>query len=243
MSLVNRKKRNGAELADATRSANLFKGDDAKVEQLCQRLKKSPAEVIRQLVSEALIHRELSTRESEAAVGINQQAIDGLLSERLRPVLQELHDLKGCMRELGSTTGDQQPSTTPQAHVIAEQLLKELNTRLYAIYDQIEAHHSKFIEVAQILHRRTECAERWSQGAYALNGNTFTWMWAMLDLLQRYVVVPQLNAMDPEADALKIVETEIEASCAVATKKRNRLERRLKVPKDAKVKFLSAPHE
>ena len=136
------------------------------------------------------------------------------------------------------------PSTAgPDATFALHHHVKETNRCLSEIFHQIEDRYSDSVRIAKALNDRQERAERWSQGAYVLAGHSFNAMSAILDLLQRYVVVPQLKAMDPEADALTIVKTETEASCATATAKRKGLERRLKLPKDGKIKFLSAPHD
>lgn len=245
MSLINRKKRHDAELAEATSSTNLFKGDYAKIEQLCQKHNKKPAEVVRELVNQALIQQELSERHSADAAGIDHHVIDALLKEQLGPILQELQDVKGCIYELASVPLNDQSSTTssgPPAEFIQEHL-KETNRWLSDIYDHTEDRHSDFVRIAKLLHDRQERAERWSQAAYVLAGRSFNSMSALLDLFQRYVLVPQLAAMNPQADAEKIAKTETEASCAAAVTKRKSVERKLRLPKDGKIKFLSSPHE
>jgi len=45
--------------------------------------------------------------------------------------------------------------------------------------------------------------------------------------------------MSPQGDAVKTAHAEVEASTAAAAAKRRGVERRLKLPKDGKVKFLS----
>jgi hypothetical protein len=245
MSLINRKKRHDAELAEVVSSANLFKGDYAKVEQLRQKHNKKHAEVVRELVNQALIQQELSERHSADETGIDHPAIDALLKEGLAPILQELQDVKGCMQELASVPLKDQSSTTmsgPLAEFIQEHL-KETNRWLSDISDHTEDRHSDFVRIAKLLHDRQERAERWSQAAYVLAGRSFNSMTALLDLFQRYVLVPQLAAMNPQADAVKDAKAETEASCAAAVTKRRSVERKLRLPKDGKIKFLSSPHE
>jgi len=236
MSLINRKKRHDAELAEVVSSANLFKGDYAKVEQLRQKHNKKHAEVIRELVNQALIQQELSERHSADAAGIDHPAIDALLKEGLAPILQELRDVKGCMQELALMRVE--PPSTGSGPDAAEHV-KETNRCLSEIYDQIEGRHSGFVRIAQLLHDRQERAERWSEAAYVLAGHSFNAIFALLDLFGRYVLVPQLAAISPQADAVKIAKTETEASTAAAAAKRKGLERRLKLPRNGKVKFLS----
>jgi hypothetical protein len=240
MSLINRKKRHDAELAEVVSSANLFKGDYAKVEQLRQKHGKRHAEVVRELVNQALIQQELSERHSADADGIDHPAIDALLKEGLAPILQELRDVKGCMQELALMRVE--PPSTDSGPDAAEHV-KETNRCLSEIYDQIEGRHSDFVRIAQLLHDRQERAERWSQAAYVLAGRSFNSMTALLDLFQRYVLVPQLAAMNPQEDAVKMAKTETEASCAAAVTKWKSVERKLDHPKDGKIEFLSRTHD
>ncbi len=245
MSLINRKKRHDAELAEVVSSANLFKGDYTKVEQLRQKHGKRHAEVVRELVNQALIQQELSDRHSADAAGIDHPAIDALLKEGLAPILQELQDVKGCMQELASMSLRDQPSTAtsgPLPEFIQEHL-KETNKWLTEIYDHTEDRHSDFVRIANLLHDRQARAERWSQAAYVLAGRSFNSMTALLDLFQRYVLVPQLAAMNPQEDAVKIAKTETEASCAAAVTKWKSVERKLDLPKDGKIEFLSRTHD
>ena len=117
--------------------------------------------------------------------------------------------------------------------------VKETNRCLSEIFHQIEDRHSDFVRIAQLLHDRQERGERWSEASYVLAGHSFNAIFALLDLFGRYVLVPQLAAMSPQADAVKIAKTETEASSAAAAARRKGLERRLKLPKNGKVKFLS----
>jgi hypothetical protein len=145
------------------------------------------------------------------------------------------------MQELALMHAEERPSNGNSgllAEFVQEQV-KQTNRLLSEIFDCIEGRHSSFVRVAQLLYDRQERAERWSQAAYVLAGRSFTSMSALLDLFERYVLVPQLAAMNPQADAVKTAKKEIEASCAAAAAKRKKLERRLRVPKDNKISFLS----
>ena len=139
------------------------------------------------------------------------------------------------MQELASMRVDERPSTATSSSLSAfvEEHLKETNGWLSQIYNHTESRHSDFVRIAQLLHDRQERAERWSQGTYVLAGHSFNSMSALLDLFQRYVLVPQLAAMNPQADAVKVAKTEIEASRAAAVTKRKNVERRLDLPKES----------
>jgi hypothetical protein len=248
MSLVNRKKRNGAELADATRSANLFKGDDAKVEQLCQRLKKSPAEVIRQLVSEALIQQELGSRELEADEGVNRRDLAAVLDEHLRPVRQELGDVKGCMREVASMIGDLQNLRAPQAYdepASFREIMPNIDQNLDLIHKKIVASFDSFVGLTKLIGQRQDRAEAraqaWHQATYALIANIFSWNWTIVDWIKRYVVIPHVALMEPRENVAIAVDAEVKAATSEARKRRSNIQRRLKLPKDEKVEFLSDP--
>src|SRR6266481_6038188 len=98
MGLVKRKNSGGGsqpQYADSTTSTKLFKSDQAKFEQLCQRLQQSPAEVLRQIVSEALIRKELLSRDEQDRDGISRRLIEDTESEQLNALRQEMQDLKG----------------------------------------------------------------------------------------------------------------------------------------------------
>lgn len=241
MGLIKRKKRDDVELAETTTSANLFKADYEKLEQFRKRTNKRPAEFFREFVHQALIQQELVERQSPAGGSLDSVAIEALLRERLAPILPELQDVKGCMQELALMHAEERPSNGNSgllAEFVQEQV-NETNRLLSEIFDCIEGRHSSFVRVAQLLYDRQERAERWSQAAYVLAARSFDSMSALLDLFERYVLVPQLVAMNPQADAVKAAKKETEASCAAAAAKRKRLERRLRLPKDSKINFLS----
>ena len=174
MSLVNRKKRSGAELADAARSAQLFKGDDAKVEQLCQKLKKGPAEVVRQLVSEALIQQEIGSRESEPGDGLSRRDLADQLDEQLRPFRQELADVKGCLRELASMIGDLQNPRAPRVEedsASLNEVLPNIDQNLDLIHKKIVAGFDAFVGLTKLIgerqNRADARAQAWHEATYA----------------------------------------------------------------------------
>jgi hypothetical protein len=250
MSLVNRKKRSGAELADTTRSANLFKGDDAKVEELCQRLKKGPSEVIRQLVSEALIQQEMGQRESAANDGVSRRELAEALDENLRPVRQELGDVKGCLRELASMIGDLQNLSIPKVDGGSSDLgevLPNIDSNLTLIHEKIAASFDAFVGLTKLIGLKQDRAEArahaWHQATYALIANIFSWNWIVMDWLKRYVVIPQVALIEPREKVPLVVEAEIKTATSEASKRRTAIQRRLKLPKDEKVEFLSEPRE
>ncbi len=237
MSLIKRKKRDNVELAETTTSANLFKADFEKLEQMRKRGSQRPAEFFREFVNRALIQQELSERQSSTSVAIGGVAIDALLKDRLEPILQELQDIKGCMQELALMRPNE-PSLPPAAGDVAA-LIQDMNRCLGLIQDHTDDRHADFIGIARLTYDRQERTERWSEAAYVLAGHSFNAIFALLDLFRRYVLVPQVAAMSPEDDAVKIAHAEVEASTAAAAAKRKGLERKLKLPKDGKVKFLS----
>lgn len=238
MGLIRRKKRTDVELAEATTSTNLFKADYEKLEQLRKKANKRPAEFIREFVHQALIKQELVERQSSAVVAIDGVATDALLREHLAPILQELQDVKGCMQELALMRTNDPPSPAPAAGEVAA-LIQDMNRCLGLIHDQTDDRHADFVRIAQLLYDRQERTERWSEAAYVLAGHSFNAIFSLLDLFRRYVLVPQVAAMSPEGDAGKIAKAEVEGSTAAAAAKRKGLERRLKLPKNGKVKFLS----
>jgi hypothetical protein len=239
MGLIKRKKRDNVELAETTTSTNLFKADFEKLEQMRKRANQKPAPFFRGFVHQALIQQELVERQSPAAVAVDSVAIDALLKEHLAPILQELQDVKGCMQELASMRVEPPSTASGPDAAFALEHVKETNRCLSEIFYQVEDRHSDFVRIAQLLNDRQERSERWSEAAYVLSGHSFNAIFALLDLFGRYVLVPQLAAMNPQADAVKIAKTETEASSAAAAAKRKGLERRLKLPKNGKVKFLS----
>jgi hypothetical protein len=248
MSLVNRKKRSGAELADAARSAQLFKGDDAKVEQLCQKLKKGPAEVVRQLVSEALIQQEIGSRELEPGDGLSRRDLADELDEQLRPFRQELADVKGCLRELASMIGDLQNLRAPRVEgdpVSLNEVLPNIDQNLDLIDQKIVAGFDAFLGLTKLIgerqNRADARAQAWHQATYALIANIFSWNWTLVDWFKRYVVTPHVALMEPAENVAIAVEDEVKATSLEARKRRSNIERRLKLPKDEKVEFLSAP--
>jgi len=237
MSLIKRKKRDNVKLAETTTSANLFKADFEKLEQMRKRGNQRPAPFFRGFVHQALIQQELSERQSSTSVAIDGVAIDALLKDRLEPILQELQDIKGCMHELALMRTNEPPSPPAAGDVAA--LIQDMNRCLGLIQDHTDDRHADFVRIARLLYDRQERTERWSEAAYVLAGHSFNAIFALLDLFQRYVLVPQVAAMSPQEDALKIAQEDVEASTAAAAAKRKGLERRLKLPKDGKVKFLS----
>lgn len=237
MGLINRKKRDAAELAETTTSTNLFKTDFEKLEQLRNRANKRPAEFVREFIHQALIQQELVERQSSATVATDCVAVDTLLSEHLSPILQELQDVKGCMQELALVRMSDPPPSPDEIDVAA--LIQDTNRCLGLIDDHSNARYSEFVRVAKILHDRQERSERWSEAAYVLAGHSFNTMFALLDLFRRYVLVPQLAAMTPQGDAVTMAKTEVEASTTAAAARRKGVERKLRLPKNGKVKFLS----
>ena len=131
-----------------------------------------------------------------------------------------------------------EPPLPPAAGDVAA-LIQDMNRCLGLIHDHTDDRHADFVRIAQLLYDRQERTERWSEAAYVLAGHSFNAIFALLDLFGRYVLVPQVAAMSPQGDALKIAHAEVEASTASAAAKRKGVERRLKLPKDGKVKFLS----
>jgi hypothetical protein len=237
MSLIKRKKRDNVELAETTTSANLFKADFEKLEQMRKRGTQKPAPFFREFVNRALIQQELSERQSSTSVAIDGVAIDALLKDRLEPILQELQDIKGCMQELALIRTNEPPSPPATGDVAA--LIEDMNRCLGLIHDHTDDRHADFVRIAQLLHDRQERTERWSEAAYVLAGHSFNAIFALLDLFSRYVLVPQVTAMSPQEDALKIAQEDVEASTAAAAAKRKDVERRLELPNNGKVKFLS----
>lgn len=251
MSLVKRKSSNCGpqpEYADTVTSTKLFKSDQPKFNNLCATLKRSPAEVLRQLVSEALTRRELLSREGSGAEGVSPHLIRSLLANELKPLREEQENLKGCMRELASMVGDLSPVPTATAanretHEMVEQVLVQINQALNTILEEIWAIRQCEMKLLGELNGRQKRAESWTQAAYALSGNSYTYAWTILDLLTRYVVVPQIAAIEPGKDAVLEAEDELRAGRAKARHKRRRLERRLNLPRDGKVKFLGEPQD
>jgi hypothetical protein len=248
MSLVNRKKRSGAELAEATRSANLFKGDDAKVEELCKRLKKGPSEVIRQLVSEALIQQELGQRERLPNDGVSRREFAEVLDLNLRPVRQELSDVKGCLRELASMISERQKLGAPKIETGStdlDEVLPNIDANIDLIHEKIKASFDAFVALAKSIGEKQDRAEErahaWHKTTYALIANIFSWNWTLMDWLKRYVVIPQIAVMEPTENVIPAVEAELKAATSEATKRRTAIQRKLKLPKDEKVEFLSEP--
>jgi hypothetical protein len=118
MGLVKRKNSNGGsqpQYADSTTSTKLFKSDQAKFEQLCQRQRKSPAEVLRQLVNEALTRQEMLSRDEPEDQGISRRLIEDVITERLSSLHQEMRDLKGSLQELASMITDPRSIPVPPA--------------------------------------------------------------------------------------------------------------------------------
>src|SRR5258707_15397539 len=116
MGLVRRKNSAGGsqpQYADSTTSTKLLKSDQAKFEQLCERLQQSPAEVLRQIVNEALNHKEMLSRDKQDSEGISQRQIEDLMAEQINPLRQEMQDLKGCLKEIASMMRDLPSSSVP----------------------------------------------------------------------------------------------------------------------------------
>jgi len=233
MSLIKRKKRSDSEeLAEATSSTNLYKADHDRIEQLRKKANKKQSEFLRDFVRQALIQDGLSSRQSSDVQTANQPALESLLKDGLAPIFQELVDLKGCMQELALMRANETTSPDPA-------LIQEINRCLVLIDENGAKRHTDFIRNLKIVFDRVEQVERWSEAAYVLAGHSFNSTLALLDLFRRFVLIPQLAAMDPQCDAAKESVTEIEASTAAAAAKRKNVERRLKLPNNSKVKFLS----
>src|SRR6266545_6527369 len=247
MGLVKRKNSSGGtqpQYADSTTSTKLLKSDQPKFEQLCQRLRQSPAEVLRQIVNEALTRKEMLSRDEQDSEGISQRRIENLMTEQLNPVRQEMQDLKGCLREIAAMMQDL-PSTPvatseEETKAMIERVLIDINQNIIAFSNQIDGGHKQFIELVKGMSLAQDRAERWSQAAYVLNGHTFSWAEVILDLLARFVVIPQVGAMEPGADAALVMKAELEAGRQRARKKRTKLESRLDLPNDGRIKFLSS---
>ena len=233
MSLIKRKKRSdGEELAEATSSTNLYKTDYERIDQLRRKANKKPSEFLRDFVRQALIQNELSSRPSSDIQTSNQPALESLLKDNLAPIFQEMEDLKGCMQELALMRPNQASGPDPG-------LIQDINRCLGLIHSNGESRHADFVRIAQLLYDRMERTERWCEAAYVLAGHSFNTTFALLDVFRRFVLVPQIAAMDPQVDAIQQSSTEVEASTAAASAKRKAVERRLKLPNNGKVKFLS----
>ncbi|MBC8028528.1 MAG: hypothetical protein H7Z16_00285 [Pyrinomonadaceae bacterium] len=244
MGLVKRKNGLGGsqpQYAESTTSTKLFKSDQAKFEQLCQRQRKVPAEVLRQIVNEALTRQEMLSRDEQHGDGISRRLIEDSVAEQLKPVRQEVQDLKGCLREIASMIRDL-PSTPVSAarvepNVGVEEILVEVNRHLDVFSTHIHAHDKELTRLVKGMAVVQDRAERWGQAAYVLNGHIFSWVYMILDLLGRYVVVPQVGAMEPDADAALLLKDELEAGLQEARKKRKRFESKLDLPDDGRIKF------
>lgn len=246
MGLVKRKNNSGGtqpQYADSTTSTKLFKSDQAKFDQLCLRQQKSPAEVLRQIVSEALTRQEMLARDEQNSEGVSRRLIEDLMADQLRPFRQDMQDLKGCLKEIASMVQASPSTPAPEAEeemtAMVERVLIAINENLTGLY-QNQSDFLKVLKSSSVVQDRTE---RWSQAAYALNGHTFIWTPMILDLLIRYVVIPQLKVMEPDADAELVVKEELDAGRQKASKQRARLEKKLDIPNDGRVKFLSVPQE
>ncbi|MGH9969577.1 MAG: hypothetical protein ACREBG_17520 [Pyrinomonadaceae bacterium] len=250
MGLVKRKNSSGGtqpQYADSTTSTKLLKSDQAKFEQLCQRLRQSPAEVLRQIVNEALTRQEMLSRDEQDSLGVSQRRIENLMTDQLNPLRQEMQDLKGCLREIAAMMqdlpGTPVAATEEETKAMIERVLIDINQNILAFSNQIGADHKASIELVKGMSLGQDRAERWSQAAYVLNGHTFSWTEMILDLLARYVVIPQVGAMEPGADAALVMKGELEAGRQRARKKRTNIEGRLDLPNDGRIKFLSTPQE
>jgi len=248
MGLVKRKNGLGGAhplYAESTTSTKLFKSDQAKFEQLCQRQQKGPAEVLRQIVNEALTRQEMLSRDEHDTPGINRRLIEDVVEAQISPLRQETQDLKGCLQELASMIrdlpGTAVPPTGEETRVMIENLLVDINKTLVAFSTGIDGHNREFTRLVKEMSGVQDRAEHWSQASYVLNGHIFSWAFIILDLLGRYVVIPQLAAMEPEADAALVLKDELEMGLQDARKKRKRLESKLDLPSDGRVKFLSVP--
>lgn len=62
-----------------------------------------------------------------------------------------------------------------------------------------------------------------------------------MDWIKRYVVTPHVALMEPTDNVAFAVEDEVKVTSLEARKRRSNIERKLKLPKDEKVEFLSAP--
>jgi hypothetical protein len=246
MALVKRRREGAAqpELAEGVTSTKLWKGDQEKFSRLCATHKKSPAEMLRLLVNEALTRRELHAQEAGAGEGVSRRLLQDVLSEQLRPLSGEVERLNLYLKEVAAMIADLPVAPAPppavSEHAVVANLLGQLNAQL----DEFDRIVRFGIELSSIIKRQNERAESLSQAAYVLGGHTFTWAWTILDLLTRYVAVPQIIAAEPESDAAqaqKIVAAEINLLRDRAFTKRRRLERRLNLPKDEKINYLSVP--
>jgi hypothetical protein len=126
---------------------------------------------------------------------------------------------------------------------MAQTVLVDFTESMVTHSKQIDVDYKEFIDIVKGISLVQHRAERWSQAAYVLNGHTFTWACMVLDFLTRYVVIPQVGAMEPDADAALVMKTELEAGLQKARKKRKKLESKLDLPDDGRIKFLSAPQD
>lgn len=246
MGLVKRKNSSGGtqpQYADSTTSTKLFKSDQAKFDQLCLRQQKSPAEILRQIVSEALTRQEMLSQDGQNSESVSRRLIEDLMADQLRPFRQELQDLKGCLTEIASMVQASASTPAPEA---GEEMTAMVERVLIAINENLTGfseNQSEFFKVLKSASLAQDRAERWSQAAYVLHGHTFNWTFTILDLLTRFVVIPQVGAMEPDADTELVVKEELDAGRQKARKQRATIESKLDLPKDSRVKFLSVPQE
>jgi hypothetical protein len=254
MGLVKRGKAAGpseAEFAETVVSTKLWKADQAKFDELCRSHRKKPAEMLRLLVSQSLTHKELLAREAGGGggrEGVSRAVLHEVVGEQLRPVQQSIEGLKGYLAEIEARLSELPPAGLPPAATGVEgfaapgDLTGRTDWGPGALASRVEGDADTRAECATRLGR--ERAEKYGQGTYALAARTSARVRAILDLLTRYVAVPQVLAAEQDMDdetALKEVADEIRLEENRGIEERRALERSLRIPRDEKLSALSLP--
>ena len=213
MGLVKRKKAEGspeAKLADAVVSTKLWKTDQERFDALCKSQGKKAAEMLRLLVNEALTRKELLSREGAGGgQGFSARDLQDEIFNQLKPVRQGLEGLTNYLKEIAMMIGELQStraSSPPEAGVgqaTFNDLLAQIEKYLGDILEKAEINHLSTARLAESVKRKHESLEGLSQANYVLTGHTHTWVWTILDLLTRYIAVPQAVAIEPDGDVAK----------------------------------------
>jgi hypothetical protein len=256
MALVKKIKRDGSseqELADSVVSTKLWKTDQEQFDRLCKSYGRKPAEMLRVLVNEALTRKELLSREDAGGDhGFSARDLQDEIFNQLKPVRQGLEGLTNYLKEIAQMINELQntrASSPPEAGVgqtAFNDLLAQIEKHLGDILEKAEINQLSTARLAEAVKQKHESLEGLSQANYVLTGHTHTWVWTILDLLTRYIVMPQAVVMEPDGDVAKArgkVEEEIEKAKGAARRMRQRMEGKLHLPLDSKVKFLSEPRE
>ena len=134
-----------------------------------------------------------------------------------------------------------------EAPACSNDVLSTIDEHLNLIHGKIATSFTTFENVAKLLERKQERADAraqaWHQATYALIANIFSWNWTIVDWLKRYVVIPQVALIEPGENVALAVDAEIKTAASEARQKRSNIQRRLKLPKDEKVEFLSDPQQ